>query len=202
MQLVTAAFTVVYRTSVLVLASVSLYAKAEDAPRLLAHDRLIVDRQRLTTKLIPNFTNHLKTDDKQSFLISGATGKVLEMVPVSYESYTPRAGNTAYRCGIFFFRTNTDPVFVPTIGYDNTEPEMCGELKAVGFMPGGEGGFPRVLLIYFAGTGNWSGLGSTVLDYSLAEGRYRVNDNVPMKPDGDGSWSIEKVKAAIRRAAP
>ena len=183
------------------LALVARCACAQSAPSILSQTSFTAAKQRLDPKAIPNYTNDFTADAKQSFLIPSATGKVLEMVPVKYESYTPRAGNTADRCGIFFLHGDTAPVFVPTIGYDFTETVFCGGLKAVGFMPGGEGGFPRLLLIYRAGTGNSSGMAPLVLDYSLAESRYRPNEKLSTNLDDDNSPpTIAGMKAAIRRA--
>ena len=173
---------------------------AQELPRKLSPAEFKHATQGLASTAIPRFAGSLKTDAEQSFVIPGANNTSLTMVPVRYESRTPATGYEAPRCGIFFFgKREHAPNFVPTMGYDFTETLECASLTAIGFMPVAGSEYPRLLLVYKAGTLNGVGPAPIVMDYSGMKGAYVPNETLSTHiNDAPRAITIANMKAELR----
>ncbi len=183
-----------------VLSSLALRAWAQDRARLLTAQEFKSVHSKLVPALVPLLRSPLEPDSRQAFLIPGQDGHSLRMVPVRYDAFTPAAGNTTFRCGIFLLPDIGATTFVPTMGYGSTEMEFCASLVAIGFMPSPGHAFPRLLMVYSGGTGHDQTQEPLVLDYANAKNTYVPNDdlseriaNLPGKP------TVAWIKSAIAK---
>ena len=176
-------------------------ASAQTTPHLLTQSEFDTAQRQLQPKQIPGLSGALQPDARQSFVIPGKASHVVRMIPVKYDSLTPATGNTNYRCGIFFAADTAAPVFVPTIGYDFTEVLECGSLTAVGFMPVLGEEFPRLLLVYNAGSINGYGAAPVVLDFSAAKRTYVPNEALSERTyNRGGAITIARMKQNLQSA--
>lgn len=176
-------------------------ATSQTVPRLLTPPEFETEQHQLQPKLIPGLSGAAQPDPKQAFLIPGKAGHAFRMIPVKYNSLTPATGNTNYRCGIFFAPESGPSVFVPTVGYDFTEVLECGSLTAVGFMNITGEEFPRLLLVYNAGTINGYGPAPVILDYSVARSMYVPNEKLSTRTyNRGGPITIARMKQSLRSA--
>ena len=182
-----------------VLSSLALRAWAQDRARLRTAQEFKSVHSKLVPALVPLLRSPLEPDSRQAFLIPGQDGHTLRMIPVKYDSLTEATGNTNYRCGIFFAPESGPVVFVPKLGYDFTEVLECGSLSAVGFMNVSGEVYPRLLLVYDAGTINGYGPAPVILEYSATKGDYVPNEKLSTRTfNRGGPITIARMKKSLQ----
>lgn len=132
---------------------------------------------RLDRSLIPNLVDQFKPNGRQSFLVKGRGFPAFSIVPVRYESTSADSKQPSFRCGVYVVPAAGAARFVRTLGYDNREAEICGDLLGVGFL-GDAPKPPRVILLYNGGSFNSPGKDPVILDWDVIGKGYVSNDKI------------------------
>ena len=147
------------------------------AARPLAPAEFASTVARLDKSVVPNVVGQIKPNRQQSFLIKGQGFPDFSIVPVRYESTSADSQEPTYRCGVYVISAESGSKFVRTLGYDNREAEVCGDLLGVGFLPD-HAMPPRIILLYNGGSFNSPGKDPVILAWSMQANGYASDDQV------------------------
>ncbi len=132
---------------------------------------------RLDHSSIPNVIGQIKPNRQQSFRIKGQGFSDFSIVPVRYESTSADNQEPTFRCGVYVVSAEGGYKFVRTLGYDNREAEVCGNLLAVGFLPD-RSMPPCIILLYNGGSFNSLGKDPVILAWNPKANGYASDDEV------------------------
>ncbi len=169
--------------------------------RPLTLQELVLARSKLSTQMIPAYSDFFNVQNKQAFALPGPGNESTWLVPVFYNAKAEQGGGE--QCGIFAIRSsgavNFTETFGPEIykgkfGPDTNINVNCDHLQAIGFMAASQGKPPRLVLSIAASM--LASIGDResipwflVFDWDTAAGHYSLNKSL--------SDALYKTKASI-----